>query len=72
VRNNYLVSQPPGLRAAAAARSTIRLRHGSVRFICGTPPPTRLEQGLAASSAAGLILFFRFDANGGLFETLLD
>jgi len=65
--NNYLgLANHPAIREAAH-RALDRFGYGmaSVRFICGTQSVHReLEERLAASSC--------FDANGGLFETLLD
>jgi len=75
--NNYLglANHPDIVKAAADALS----RHGyglaSVRFICGTQDlHKRLEQALTTFlSTADTILYSScFDANTGLFETLLD
>jgi glycine C-acetyltransferase len=75
--NNYLgLANDPRLVAAAKAGLE---RHGfgmaSVRFICGTQSiHKQLEQALAAFlQTEDCILYSScFDANGGLFETLLD
>ena len=75
--NNYLglANHPDIVKAAADALS----RHGyglaSVRFICGTQDlHKRLEQALTTFlGTADTILYSScFDANTGLFETLLD
>jgi glycine C-acetyltransferase len=75
--NNYLGLAGDGRVAAAAAKAARELGAGlsSVRFICGTQP---IHKELEAEIAAYLgyedaILFpAAFDANGGLFEPLLD
>jgi glycine C-acetyltransferase len=75
--NNYLgLANHPVVRAAAQ-RALDELGYGmaSVRFICGTQQIHKtLEQRLARFlGAEDLILYSScFDANGGLFETLLD
>src|SRR5271170_1752822 len=75
--NNYLgLANHPAVRAAAHA-GLERYGYGmaSVRFICGTQSVHReLEQRLSAFlSMEDTILYSScFDANGGLFETLLD
>ena len=74
--NNYLgLANHPELREAARAALE---RHGyglaSVRFICGTQTLHReLEQRLAAflGTEDAILYSSCFDANGGLFETLL-
>src|SRR6266576_3355919 len=74
--NNYLgLAQPPAV-AAAAKESIDRWGYGcaSVRFICGTQQVHKeLEQKLSEFlGTEGTILYGScFDANGGLFETLL-
>lgn len=75
--NNYLglANHPDVLRAAADG-----LRHhgygmASVRFICGTQDlHKRLEQALTTFLGTGDTILYSscFDANTGLFETLLD
>ena len=75
--NNYLgLSNHPAL--VAAAKQTLD-DHGyglsSVRFICGTQDPhKRLEARLSAFLGTDDTILYGscFDANGGLFETLLD
>jgi glycine C-acetyltransferase len=75
--NNYLglASHPAVVAAAHAALD----RHGygcaSVRFICGTQDiHAELESRLSAflGTEATILYSSCFDANGGLFETLLD
>ncbi len=75
--NNYLglASHPEII--AAAHRALDRWGYGmaSVRFICGTQALHReLEEGLSAFLGTEDTILFGscFDANGGLFETLLD
>ncbi len=74
--NNYLglSSHPKLVAAAAAALETRGYGMSSVRFICGTQD-THKELESAISSFLGMedtILYTScFDANGGLFETLL-
>ncbi len=75
--NNYLgLAHHPTLEAAAAAAIK---QHGygmaSVRFICGTQEVhTELETGLSRFLRMEDTILYSscFDANGGLFETLLD
>lgn len=75
--NNYLgLANHPDLIAAAKAGMD---QHGfgmaSVRFICGTQDSHKyLEQKLAAFLGMDDAILYSscFDANGGLFETLLD
>lgn len=74
--NNYLgLAQHPAVRAAAHA-ALDRWGYGlaSVRFICGTQAVhTQLEAALSAFLGTEDTLLYSscFDANGGLFETLL-
>ena len=74
--NNYLgLAQHPAVRAAAA-RALEDWGYGmaSVRFICGTQSLHKaLERALAAFLGAEDCILYPsgFDANGGLFETLL-
>jgi glycine C-acetyltransferase len=75
--NNYLglANHPAVLRAAHRALDEYGYGVASVRFICGTQTVHReLEQRLSAYlSMDDTILYSScFDANGGLFETLLD
>lgn len=75
--NNYLgLANHPDVRKAAAEGLS---QHGyglaSVRFICGTQDlHKRLEQALSTFLGTGDTILYSscFDANGGLFETLLD
>ncbi len=75
--NNYLgLANHPEVRAAAHA-AIDRYGYGmaSVRFICGTQSVHReLEERLAQFLAMDDVILYSscFDANGGLFETLLD
>ena len=74
--NNYLglANHPDILAAARAALDTHGFGLSSVRFICGTQAPHKLlEQGLAAFVGQDDAILYTscFDANGGLFETLL-
>jgi glycine C-acetyltransferase len=75
--NNYLgLANHPSVRAAAQ-RSLDTYGYGmaSVRFICGTQAPHKeLEQRLARFLGMEDVILYSscFDANGGLFETLLD
>ncbi len=75
--NNYLgLANHPSVRAAAQ-RSLDIYGYGmaSVRFICGTQAPHKeLEQRLARFLGMEDVILYSscFDANGGLFETLLD
>jgi len=75
--NNYLglANHPLVLKAAQDALARYGYGVASVRFICGTQTVHReLEQRLSAYlSMEDTILYSScFDANGGLFETLLD
>jgi glycine C-acetyltransferase len=75
--NNYLglANHPVVLKAAHDALTRYGYGVASVRFICGTQSVHReLEQRLSAYlSMEDTILYSScFDANGGLFETLLD
>jgi glycine C-acetyltransferase len=75
--NNYLglANHPAVLRAAHQALDRYGYGVASVRFICGTQSVHReLEERLSAYlSMEDTILYSScFDANGGLFETLLD
>ncbi len=75
--NNYLgLAEHPAIRAAAAS-ALERWGYGvaSVRFICGTQALHRdLEQGLSRFLGTDDTILYSscFDANGGLFETLLS
>jgi len=75
--NNYLgLANHPAVRAAAQ-RALDEYGYGmaSVRFICGTQQIHKaLEQRLARFLGAEDVILYSscFDANGGLFETLLD
>src|SRR5579863_6273174 len=75
--NNYLgLANHPAVRAAAQ-RSLEEYGYGmaSVRFICGTQQTHKtLEQRLARFLGTEDVILYSscFDANGGLFETLLD
>ena len=75
--NNYLglANHPTVLQAAHDALARFGYGMASVRFICGTQSVHReLEERLSAYlSMEDTILYSScFDANGGLFETLLD
>ncbi len=75
--NNYLgLSNHPGLIAAArAALGRYGFGMSSVRFICGTQAPHKeLEARLSRFLGTGDTILYGscFDANTGLFETLLD
>jgi glycine C-acetyltransferase len=75
--NNYLglANHPAVLQAAQDALGRYGYGVASVRFICGTQTVHReLEERLSAYlSMEDTILYSScFDANGGLFETLLD
>src|SRR5260221_143431 len=75
--NNYLglANHPAVLKAAHDGLSRYGYGMASVRFICGTQSVHRdLEERLSAYlSMDDTILYSScFDANGGLFETLLD
>jgi glycine C-acetyltransferase len=75
--NNYLgLANHPAVRAAAQ-RALDEYGYGmaSVRFICGTQASHKaLEERLARFLGAEDVILYSscFDANGGLFETLLD
>lgn len=74
--NNYLglASHPDIIAAATAALDTHGYGLSSVRFICGTQDlHLELERRLSAffSTDATILYTSGFDANGGLFETLL-
>jgi glycine C-acetyltransferase len=75
--NNYLgLANDPAIRAAAQ-RALDEYGYGmaSVRFICGTQETHKaLEQRLARFLGSEDVILYSscFDANGGLFETLLD
>ncbi len=75
--NNYLgLANHPAVRAAAQ-RALDEYGYGmaSVRFICGTQQTHKtLEQRLARFLGTEDVILYSscFDANGGLFETLLD
>ena len=75
--NNYLgLANHPALREAAH-RGIDRFGYGmaSVRFICGTQTVHKqLEEGLSRFLGTEDTILYSscFDANGGLFETLLD
>ncbi len=75
--NNYLglANHPEVLAAAHRAIDTYGYGMASVRFICGTQTVHReLEQRLSAFLGMDDTILYSscFDANGGLFETLLD
>ncbi|RCW45334.1 2-amino-3-ketobutyrate coenzyme A ligase [Halopolyspora algeriensis] len=75
--NNYLglADHPALLDAAKEALDDRGLGMASVRFICGTQTPHKqLEQRLTEFLGTGDTILYSscFDANGGLFETLLD
>jgi glycine C-acetyltransferase len=75
--NNYLglANHPAVLEAARNALAHYGYGLASVRFICGTQTVHReLEQRLSAylSMEDAILYSSCFDANGGLFETLLD
>ena len=75
--NNYLglANHPAVIEAAHEALARYGYGMASVRFICGTQSVHReLEERLSAYlSTEDTILYSScFDANGGLFETLLD
>jgi glycine C-acetyltransferase len=75
--NNYLgLSNHPDIVAAARqALDTQGYGLSSVRFICGTQEPhKKLEAALATflGHEDAILYTSCFDANGGLFETLLD
>ena len=75
--NNYLglANHPALLKAAQAALPKYGFGLSSVRFICGTQTvhkelEARLSKFLGTDDT--ILYFSCFDANGGLFETLLD
>ena len=75
--NNYLglANHPAVIDAAHAALDRYGYGVASVRFICGTQSVHReLEERLAdyLSTDDAILYSSCFDANGGLFETLLD
>ena len=75
--NNYLglANHPEVLKAAAAALARYGYGVASVRFICGTQSVHReLEARLSDYLFMEDTILYSscFDANGGLFETLLD
>jgi glycine C-acetyltransferase len=75
--NNYLglASHPAVVGAAHAALDRFGYGMASVRFICGTQSAHReLEERLSAYLGMDDTILYSscFDANGGLFETLLD
>jgi glycine C-acetyltransferase len=75
--NNYLglANHPTVLNAAREALTRYGYGVASVRFICGTQVVHReLEERLSAflSTEDAILYSSCFDANGGLFETLLD
>jgi glycine C-acetyltransferase len=75
--NNYLglANHPEIRRAAVEGLETHGYGMASVRFICGTQDlHKRLEQRISAFLGTDDTILYSscFDANGGLFETLLD
>jgi glycine C-acetyltransferase len=75
--NNYLglADHPAVVAAARSALSEWGFGMASVRFICGTQTQhARLENRLSAflGTEATILYSSCFDANGGLFEVLLD
>src|SRR5271170_5487619 len=75
--NNYLglANHPAVVAAAHAALERYGYGMASVRFICGTQSVHReLEERLSAYLGMEDTILYSscFDANGGLFETLLD
>ena len=75
--NNYLglANHPDVRQAAAEGLKEYGYGMASVRFICGTHElHKRLEQAISTffGSADTILYSSCFDANGGLFETLLD
>ncbi len=75
--NNYLglANHPEVVRAAQEALARWGFGMASVRFICGTQEIHKeLERRLSAFLATEEAILYNscFDANGGLFETLLD
>jgi glycine C-acetyltransferase len=74
--NNYLglADHPAVIKAAHAALDEWGFGMASVRFICGTQQPHKeLEQRLSKFLGTSDTILYSscFDANGGLFETLL-
>jgi glycine C-acetyltransferase len=74
--NNYLglAAHPPLVEAAQRALETYGFGLSSVRFICGTQTVHKeLEREIAAFFGTDDAILYSscFDANGGLFETLL-
>jgi glycine C-acetyltransferase len=75
--NNYLglADHPQLLEAARGALDTYGYGMASVRFICGTQTVhTELEKAVSEFLGTDDTILYSscFDANGGLFETLLD
>ena len=75
--NNYLglANHPDLISAACEATSHYGFGMASARFICGTQAPHKnLESKLATflGTEDAILYTSCFDANGGLFETLLD
>ena len=75
--NNYLglANHPAVVAAARAALERFGFGMASVRFICGTQTVHKeLEQRLSGflGTEDAILYSSCFDANGGLFETLLD
>ncbi len=75
--NNYLglADHPALIEAATAALQRLGFGMASVRFICGTQQVHRqLESALSGFLGTDDTILYSscFDANGGLFETLLD
>ena len=75
--NNYLglANHPAVLKAAHEALARFGYGVASVRFICGTQSVHReLEERLSGYLGMEDTILYSscFDANGGLFETLLD
>ena len=75
--NNYLglADHPDVKQAAEDGLKTFGYGMASVRFICGTQQlHKRLEQAISAFFGTDDTILYSscFDANGGLFETLLD
>jgi glycine C-acetyltransferase len=75
--NNYLglANHPEVLKAAHESLDRWGFGMASVRFICGTQSiHTELERGLSDFLGTEETILYNscFDANGGLFETLLD
>jgi glycine C-acetyltransferase len=75
--NNYLglADHPQLLEAARGALDTYGYGMASVRFICGTQTVhTELERAVSEFLGTDDTILYSscFDANGGLFETLLD